>query len=357
MSKIRLPYIDHFMDRHGTVRYYFRRGRGKRVPLPGSPGTRDFISAYEAARDAQPEAEPEKHRGEPGTMDRLVADYYESPEFKALKAPTKRAYRLAIDRLIRIEKIGHRKVRDMSRANVKLIMAKRADRPSAANDALKKLRILIRCAIDLGYRKDDPTLHIKKLQEGEHHTWSEEEIEAFEAHWPIGSQQRTAFALLIYTGQRVSDVARMSWADVSLDGHRIRVTQDKTGTKLDLRLHEDLLAILAAWPRGPASILYTAHGNAFSTKGLGNKMADAIGAAGLPDECVTHGLRKAAARRLAEALCTPHEIASITGHRSLAEVERYTRAASNRTLNDSANSKLSSRLRPTPPPDLGAEDE
>ncbi|MEH3065443.1 MAG: hypothetical protein PGN33_22810 [Methylobacterium radiotolerans] len=97
------------------------------MPLPGSPGTRDFISAYEAARDAQPEAEPEKHRGEPGTMDRLVADYYESPEFKALKAPTKRAYRLAIDRLIRIEKIGHRKVRDMSRANVKLIMAKRAD--------------------------------------------------------------------------------------------------------------------------------------------------------------------------------------------------------------------------------------
>lgn len=39
-----------------------------------------------------------------------------------------------------------------------------------------------------------------------------------------------------------------------------------------------------------------------------------------------HGLRKAMARRLAEAGCTASEIAAVTGHQSLAEVERYTRA-------------------------------
>jgi hypothetical protein len=37
-------------------------------------------------------------------------------------------------------------------------------------------------------------------------------------------------------------------------------------------------------------------------------------------------LRKAACRRLAEAGCTRHEIAAISGHRTLKEVERYTRA-------------------------------
>jgi hypothetical protein len=38
-------------------------------------------------------------------------------------------------------------------------------------------------------------------------------------------------------------------------------------------------------------------------------------------------MRKAAARRLAEAGCTPHQIASITGHKTLGEIERYTKAA------------------------------
>jgi integrase len=38
-------------------------------------------------------------------------------------------------------------------------------------------------------------------------------------------------------------------------------------------------------------------------------------------------LRKATARRLAEAGCTTHEIAAITGHATLSEVQRYTKAA------------------------------
>jgi hypothetical protein len=38
-------------------------------------------------------------------------------------------------------------------------------------------------------------------------------------------------------------------------------------------------------------------------------------------------LRKASCRRLAEARCSANEIASISGHASLREVERYTRAA------------------------------
>jgi integrase len=40
-----------------------------------------------------------------------------------------------------------------------------------------------------------------------------------------------------------------------------------------------------------------------------------------------HGLRKAAARRLAEAGCTALQIAAITGHKTLKEVSRYTAAA------------------------------
>ena len=56
-------------------------------------------------------------------------------------------------------------------------------------------------------------------------------------------------------------------------------------------------------------------------------MAEAFDAAGLPQECVLHGIRKAAARRLAEAGCSTRQIMAITGHKSFAEVARYTREA------------------------------
>ena len=61
-------------------------------------------------------------------------------------------------------------------------------------------------------------------------------------------------------------------------------------------------------------------------------MSRAISEAGLPQRCKPHGLRKAAARRLAEAGCSASEIMAITGHKTLAEVERYTRAAEQERL-------------------------
>ena len=61
------------------------------------------------------------------------------------------------------------------------------------------------------------------------------------------------------------------------------------------------------------------------------------------EACSAHGLRKACARRLAESGATPHEIMSITGHKTLAEVQRYTEAAVREGLADSAMEKLISR--------------
>jgi integrase len=61
--------------------------------------------------------------------------------------------------------------------------------------------------------------------------------------------------------------------------------------------------------------------------------------AGLP-ECSAHGLRKACARRLAEAGATAHEIMAVTGHKTLAEVQRYTETAMREGLADSAHAKL-----------------
>jgi hypothetical protein len=45
-----LRYVQSFVDRKsGTVYHYFRRPGYKRVPLPGLPGSREFMAAYQDA--------------------------------------------------------------------------------------------------------------------------------------------------------------------------------------------------------------------------------------------------------------------------------------------------------------------
>jgi integrase len=88
------------------------------------------------------------------------------------------------------------------------------------------------------------------------------------------------------------------------------------------------------------SLLTKPDGSAFDANSLGIWFADAIERAGLPEACVMHGLRMTAARALAEAGCTAHQIASITGHKSLTEIERYTKAADQKRMATAAIHRL-----------------
>jgi integrase len=251
-------------------------------------------------------------------FDHLVRDYFASADYHRLGASTQKAYRSVIERLVRNENIGHRLVRQMTRQHVQKIVGKRATTPGAANDVLKKLKILLHFAIDNGWRTDDPTVRIKRFAEGEFHTWTDDEIAQFENVWRVGTRERSVFALFLYTGQHASDVAKMSSSDIEEGG--IWVVQLKTNAKLLIPMHSALTEALAVCDLSHGTILKTGFGKPFTAKGISNFMADKISAAGLPDRCVAHGLRKAAARRLAEAGCSANEIPAITGHASLEEV-------------------------------------
>jgi integrase len=339
VTRIKLKFVDTYVDANGKRRFYVRLSRSSpRITLPGEPGSTQFMRAYEQATQGAGKLESKRGAGA-GTFDRLVLDYLQSPDYLRLAPSTRRSYRLVVERWLRDEGVGHRLVAQMTRTHIDKTLARRAATPGAANDVLKKIKILIRFAIDRGWRKDDPTKGVKRFAEGEFHTWSEAEIAQYERRWSVGSKERMAFALLLYTGQRRSDVVRMSWRDI--DGGAIRVAQLKTRVKLEISLHPQLMELLAIWPKDHVVILTTIFGKPFSAPGFGNWMADKIAAAGLPDECVTHGLRKAAARRLAEAGCSTLQIMAVTGHRSLAEVERYTRGAQQKRLAQEAIKQLS----------------
>jgi integrase len=73
--------------------------------------------------------------------------------------------------------------------------------------------------------------------------------------------------------------------------------------------------------------LTTATGKPFSGGSFTNWFGTLCRDAGLPLGLSAHGLRKAMCRRLAEANCSTKQIAAISGHATLREVERYVKAA------------------------------
>jgi integrase len=103
--------------------------------------------------------------------------------------------------------------------------------------------------------------------------------------------------------------------------------QEKTNALVAIPIHDELARIITATPAaGQLTLLTTKSGKGYSGNDFNNQFRKWCDAAGLPRRCVFHGLRKAALTRLADAGCTAHEIAAISGHRTLKEVEHYTRA-------------------------------
>jgi integrase len=112
----------------------------------------------------------------------------------------------------------------------------------------------------------------------------------------------------------------------------------KTDERLRIPIHAALQAILDATPRENMTFLVTDYGKPFTPAGFGNWFGERCREAGL--RLNAHGLRKAAARRLVEAGCSVHEVMAITGHRTLSEVQRYTREVEQERMADAAVRRL-----------------
>lgn len=334
---VRLRYVHQYRDQHGTVKRYFRRPGFKKVRLPSDPGSPEFMAAYHAAMSGHTiERQPSLRQSAPGTVSAAITAYYLDNSFLAF-APGTRKMRRAILERFRAED-GDKRLAMMEQKHV----AQRLGRlkPFAARNWLKVLRGLMQFTVAIGLREDDPTAGIKptKAKAGTIHTWTEDEIAIFERHHSLGTRPRLAMALLLYIAARRGDLVGLGPQHVAAGCLRYR--QQKTGRSLAIPIHHKLAAVLETAPRDHLTFLVTAYGKPFTAAGFGGWFRDQCDAAGLP-QCSAHGLRKAQARRLAEAGCSAHEIASITGHKTLAEVQRYTEAASQAQLAEAAMEAVS----------------
>jgi integrase len=287
-----------------------------------------------------------------GSVNALIVSYYRLV-FPTLK-PSTQAKRRAILERFRSEH-GNKQVGRLEHVHVASMIAAKADTPEAANNLLKVLRHLLDHAVALKMIAQNPALGVRRFKrKGDGiHTWSEDEVAQFEAQHPLGSRAHLALALLLNTGQRLGDMVGMGWQHVR--GDKIAVRQEKTDAPLLIPIAPELARALALVPRTNMTFLLTDRGAPFTKEWFGNWMRDRCDEAGLP-QCSSHGLRKLAATRLANAGCSEREIMAITGHKSVAEVSRYTKARDQAKLAEQTMARLRKRTnrdekivpRPTP---------
>lgn len=308
---------------HSKARYYFRRKGFPRTRLPGAPGSPEFIDAYNACLKLEKgRALPATKHCKAGSFGALVEEYTGSAEFKGLAASTRKEAGYVLDALAKA--YGEHSVKALERRHVALWRDKMQAKPGAANKMLRVLKVLMSFAVDRSYRKDNPVSRIKMMKLGSFRAWDATELSLFERKWPLGTLERTGFALALYTGQRRGDLVRLSYASIA--GGILRLTQSKTGKSLSIPIHPELRkALPAIYPNDDTPILAKHARKPLNPVYFGHLMAAAIEAAGLPDECVLHGLRKSAAVALIEAGCTPHQAAAVTGHASIRMLEEYAR--------------------------------
>jgi integrase len=312
-----------YVDRHGVARFYFRRAGVKKIPLPGLPGSNEFMTEYQKAVGNAPRIEIGAGRVASGSIGAAIAGYLSSAAFGALSNSSKKVRRRILEQFR--SNHGSKRVVTLERRHIAVMLDGKT--PFSARAFLVAIRALLRYTISVGLREDDPTIGIKapKVRSDGFYSWSEQDIAAFEAWHPIGTKARLALALLLYSAQRRSDVLQLGRQHMR-DG-LLHIKQSKTGKSLAIPLHPELSAVLDATPGEHLTFLVSSLGRPFHPDRFTHWFSDRCKEAGLPRRASVHGLRKAAARRLAEAGCSASVIAAVTGHGSLQEVQRYVAAA------------------------------
>jgi integrase len=332
LANLRLRYIHSFLDRHGKTRHYFRRPGFKGAPLPGLPGSAEFMDAYQAALagSTAPRIEIGASRTKPGSVAAAVALYFGSMAFGNLGPSTQSVRRRILERFR--EAYGERLFKGLERPHIEAMLAGKIATPHAARHFLNALRAVTGVAITANLRNDDPTagIRVKVRDTGGFRTWTDDELASIRS----GPSDRLPGAAGLCAAALDGAAAGRchSHGPAACPGRIHSCASAKDRRRLWLPILPPLQEVLDAHPAGHLTFLTTKAGEPFSASGFTSWFRAMRRDAGLPAGLSAHGLRKARSRQLAEVGCSANQIAAITGHATLREVERYTKAADQKRL-------------------------
>jgi integrase len=340
MPPHRPPHLHREKTRHGKLVWYVRAGgssRGPRLRLHAEYGTAKFWEEYQAALASKPVKSEPPHAG---TLAWLLERYRETTAWTYLSPATRRQRENIFTQIL--EMAGKQ---PFAKITTSVIMAgrdRRANTPVQARKFLDAMRGLFRWAARAGLIKADPTFGVENLRIPKTDgftVWSEDDIAAYEARWPVGTRQRVWLDVLIYTGLRRGDAVRLGRQHVRNGIATVKTEKSGYRVEVSLPILPVLAKTLEAGPCGDLTFIAGENGHPFAKESFGNLFRKACNAAGLRRRSA-HGLRKAAATRAANAGATVAELEAIFGWSGGSMAALYTRAADRRRLARGAMHKL-----------------
>ncbi len=253
MPRLRPPSLQKQVTRHGKVVFYVRRGAGLRIRIHGAFGSPQFMAEYRIAVDAVSLASTPKGKVGAGSLEWLIRRYCEGSDWAAL-APATRDQRENILRHVE-RQAGDVPFTAITRAKIIEGRENRKATPNQANNFIKTMRGFFHWALDVEIAKADPTEDVKLLtvKTDGFHVWTDEEVARFEARWPIGTRERLAFDLLLYTGLRRGDAVRLGRQRVK-DGV-FKLKTEKNGVVVEAPILPPLTRSIEAAPTGDLAFI------------------------------------------------------------------------------------------------------
>ena len=337
-------------DRHGNIRVYYRVAGRPKVRLRAVPWTTEFMDQYEAAVVGQPTVSSSSIIT--GTWRWLCVKYFEGcADYKRLDSRTQRVRRQILEATFNEPTkpdsgkfFGDMPLAKMDPGAIEVLRDRKLDVPEAANSRLKAIRQVFKWGIKRKtadgkpYAPHNPARDVDYFKTGStgFHTWTIEEVAQYQERHKIGTRARLALDLLLYLGQRRSDIIRLGRQHARVD--KITFTQFKGRNRKPKRLTLPILPVLQrtidSSPCGDMTFLVNEFGRPFTDAGFGNWFRDRCIEAGVPGRA--HGLRKAGATIAANNGATAHQLMAIFGWETLKQAEVYTRAADQLRLAEGA---------------------
>lgn len=344
MSRPRPPYLQRERTRHGKIKWFVRRGDGPRTRVLGEYGSPEFMANYQAAVAGH--APPVQLKsGQAGSLKWLIDRYRDSSAWAALSKATHRQRDNIFSHIVREH--GDVPFAEITRAAIVAGRERRKETPSQAKNFLDAMRGVFRWALEAELIENDPTANVKnppKKKGRGFPVWSEDEVAAYQARWPVGTRQRVWLDVLLYTGLRRGDAVQIGRQHVRDGVISWRTEKSGQSVEVSIPILPELAATLKAGPTGDLAFICGASGKPLTKESFGNFFKVACKQAGIADKSA-HGLRKIGATRAANNGATVAELEAIFGWQGGQMAALYTREADRRRLAQAAIGKLSKNAR------------
>jgi integrase len=285
----------------------------------------------------------------------LVRQFMASAQVKALKPSTRLRFDDLLRRLCALPwpKAGPDAiVGDAAYDSVKMehmlqIRARFAETPAQADYMMKAVRAMFYWAAERGFSTTiNPAARIGSLWQGDGHApWTYEDHDKFCARWQVGTQQRLAVDIALFTGMRVVDLHMLGpqhlrhgwlhWVEEKGKDSKALKRRGKGNKPREWKAHSELLASIAATTHGIRNFIVRPDGQPYARPDrLGRAIVRWAKAAGVAKSA--HGIRKLGATMLADNGADLITIRDFLGHSSFAEAEIYIRNRDKRRASERA---------------------